>query len=205
MTIQSTGQFRCRHCDKSFETGIYSAIDVSADPDLKEKVRDGSIFVFECPYCGTKGLYIGHLLYIDPEAKQFFSLVPEGFPEGGAPVDEEGRYTDYVTRLVRTPGELVEKLCIFDAGLDDAAVEMVKFVTMQDLGGEPEGALRFFCLNGADNDLIFTFPSGGEMHTVSVGFSAYEDCAAVMRRNADLLPQGLFPEVNAAWIDSFMK
>ena len=204
MTIQSTGQFRCRHCDKSFEVGIYSAIDVSSDPDLKEKVRDGSVFVFECPYCGTKGLYNGYMLYIDHQAKQFFSLIPEGFP-GGSPEDPDGRYADYTTRLVRTPGELVEKICIFDAGLDDTAIEMVKFVTAQDLGGEPEGAMRFFCLNGADNDLIFTYPSGGEMQTVSVGFSTYEDCAAVMRRNADILPQGLFPEVNAAWIDSFMK
>lgn len=204
MTIQSTGQVQCRHCDKLYEAGIYTSIDVSANPDLKEKVRDGSVFVFECPYCGTKGLYTGHMIYIDHEAKQFISLVPEGFP-GGGPVDVEGRYADYVTRLVRTPGELIEKLCIFDAGLDDAAIEMVKFVTAQEMGAEPAGAMHFFCLNGADNDLIFTFPSEGEMHTVSVGFSTYEDCAAVVGRNKDLLPQGLFPEIDSAWIDSFMK
>ena len=204
MTIQSTVQVRCGHCGKSYEAEIYSAIDVSADPELKEKVRDGSVFLLECPHCGTKALGKGEMLYIDPEAKQFFSLVPAGFP-GGSPEDPTGRYADYATRLVRTPGELIEKICIFDAGLDDAAVEMLKFVTAQDLGGEPEGTLRFLCLNGADNDLVFTFPSGGEMHTVSVGFSAYEDCAAMIRRNGDLLPKGLFPEINAAWIDSFMK
>ena len=204
MTIQSTGQVQCRHCHKSYEVGIYTAIDVSANPDLKEKVRDGSVFVLECPYCGTKGLYSGHLLYIDPDAKLFFSLIPEGFP-GGSPVDAEGRYSDFTTRLVRTPGELIEKICIFESGLDDAAIEMVKFVTAQDMKAEPAGAMRFFCLNGADNDLIFTFPSGGEMHTVSVGFGSYEDCAAVVGRNKDLLPQGLFPEVNGEWIDFIMK
>ena len=204
MTVESTASVRCRHCDKLYDAGIYTAIDVSSDPDLKEKVRDGSVFVFECPYCGTKSLYGGHLLYLDHEAKQFFSLIPEGFP-GGSPVDLDGRYAGYTTRLVRTPGELIEKIGIFDAGLDDAAVEMVKFVTAQDMGSEPEGTMRFMCLKGADNDLLFAFPSGGEMHTVSVGFSTYEDCAGVVRRNADLLPEGLFPEINAAWIDSFMK
>ena len=70
----------------------------------------------------------GHLAFFGsvPEAKQFFSLVPAGFP-GGSPEDPTGRYADYATRLVRTPGELIEKICIFDAGLDDAAVEMLKY------------------------------------------------------------------------------
>ena len=74
MTIQSTVQVRCGHCGKSYEAEIYSAIDVSSDPELKEKVRDGSVFLLECPHCGTKALGKGEMLYIDPEAKQFFSF-----------------------------------------------------------------------------------------------------------------------------------
>jgi len=204
MTVHSTGQVRCGRCGRPHAAELYTSIDISTDPDLKEKVRDGSVFVSECPYCGSKCLSGGNLLYRDPAAKVMISLLPEGFP-GERPEDPEGLFASWTTRLVRTPGELVEKICILDSGLEDTAIEMVKFVTAQDLKEEPSGPMRFYRIEGADNDLVFTFPSGEEMKAVTVGFGVYEDCSAVFRRNEDLLPKGLFPEVNVDWIESMMK
>ena len=46
----------CSHCGKQTEVEIRQSINVALDPELKARVRDGSLFVWECPYCGHRNL-----------------------------------------------------------------------------------------------------------------------------------------------------
>ena len=50
---------RCRECGKEFEAEFYGSINTVLNPELIEKVRDGSIFEVECPHCKK----INHLHY----------------------------------------------------------------------------------------------------------------------------------------------
>lgn len=50
---------RCRECGKEFEAEFYGSINTALNPELIEKVRDGSIFEVECPHCKK----INHLHY----------------------------------------------------------------------------------------------------------------------------------------------
>ena len=119
------------------------------------------------------------------------------FPEG------------YIFRRVSDVGSLVEKVNIFDAGLDDTVLEMCKYVTRMEMAGKAgekdlvSAQLKFYRTDGPDNDIEFSYPLNGQMHGVRIGFNVYGDCAGILRRNPSIKPSGGFPVVDQAWIARF--
>ena len=53
----------CSRCGESHAVTTYPSINVAQDPDLKARVRDGSLFVWECPHCGARNLLKYQTLY----------------------------------------------------------------------------------------------------------------------------------------------
>ena len=115
----------------------------------------------------------------------------------------------YTFRLVREVGELVEKVNIHDAGLDDTVMEMVKWVTRRELAGKnPEAldaALKFLRLEGADNELVLAFPLNGQMQVVNIGFNVYEDARGILARNPSVRPAEGFARVDKDWIEQYFR
>ena len=222
-TLQSTV---CRQCGKPFDIEAPEAVNVADNPAFKEKVQDGSAFVHNCPHCGAVNLVRFRMLYHDPDQRLMLWLIPEDSltPEDKVKLDlsmkglwaslKEG-LTDYTFRRVEDPGSLIEKVRIFDNGLDDAAMEMCKYVTRMEMvqaekdqtkaAELSEAQLRFRGLNGADNELEFVFPLAGAMHSVKAGFNVYEDCRAIIGRNPELTPDGPFPQIDATWVNQHFK
>ena len=179
-------QLKCPNCGKAFEVEAVAAINTERDPELKERLLSGELFLRECPHCGARTLAKFPLLYHDPAEKLMIWL-----SDGSA--DTEARmqaavtgndFEGYTGRIVDTPGALIEKVKIFDAGLDDISLEMAKFVTRQELGKDAD--LLFFGLDGADNEITLTYPEAGQMQLVKIGFNVYEDCAGIILRNPDI-------------------
>ena len=179
-------QLKCPNCGKAFEVEAVAAINTERDPELKERLLSGELFLRECPHCGARTLAKFPLLYHDPAEKLMIWL-----SDGSA--DTEARmqaavtgndFEGYTGRIVDTPGALIEKVKIFDAGLDDLSLEMAKFVTRQELGKDAD--LLFFGLDGADNEITLTYPEAGQMQMVRIGFNVYEDCAGILLRNPDI-------------------
>ena len=107
-------------------------------------------------------------------------------------------------RLVGDVGSLIEKVKIFEAGLDDVPMEFCKFVTRQEMGKDVD--LKFLRLDGADHDIILTYPEDGAMQMLAVGFNVYEDCCAIVRRNPAVSAsvQGL-ATVDRGWVEQFLR
>ena len=177
---------RCNKCGRAFEVEAVASINTERDPELKERLLSGELFLCECPGCGTRVLASFPLLYHDP-AEKVMVWLSDGSAETearmqAAVVSED--FAGYTGRIVDTPGQMIEKVKIFDAGLDDIALEMAKFVTRQELGKDAD--LLFFSLDGADNEITLTYPEAGEMQLVRIGFNVYEDCAGILLRNPDI-------------------
>jgi len=212
MSRTQTVQLRCSRCGNLHETLVYGGINTAEDPELKAAVRDGSLFLWECPHCGTRNLAVGPLLYHDPDKKLMIWLLPDP----GASVSEalerqiaEG-LDGYTLRRVSDVGSLIEKILISDADLDDVAMEMAKWITRSELAQKEDEAraaavrtapMRFFRLDGADNTLQLTLPLDGAMQVVETGFHVYEDCLGILQRNPALRPASGFARVDAAWIE----
>ena len=214
----------CPACGKGNAVKVYIGINTAEDPQLKAAVKDGSLFVWECPHCGKRNLTRSQLLYHDPEERLMVWLLPENFlsPEQEASVTTalEKQFTDpangldgYTFRRVASVGDLIEKVNLYDTGLDDVVMEMAKWVTRNEMAEKDKAnaeeilraPLRFYRMDGADNEIQLSFPLNGAMQVINIGFNVYEDCRGIVLRNPSMKPQPGFARVDADWIASFIR
>ena len=198
-------QARCRHCGTEAEIPAYNIINVRENPEIKEQLLEGKLFIWTCPHCGTDNLVRYPLLYHDPDQKLLIWL-SDGIPEVEARMAEtvsgEAGLADYTARMVDTPGDLMEKIKIYDAGLEDVPMEICKFVVRQEMDKDVD--LKFFRMEGADHRILLTYPENGEMQIIGSGFSVYEDAAGIMRRNPQLKTSGMV-RVDRRWLSRFIR
>ena len=187
----------CSRCGTQFIAEVPQSVNAAVSSELKEQVRSGALFTRACPVCGTVNLLKFPFLYYDTDAHLMIVL-------SETPLSAEGLPEGYTGRLVRSVGDLVEKIKIFDAGLDDLVIEMCKFVTARELNKDVQ--LKFAGMDGADTEMTFTYPEKGEMQLIAVGFNVYEDCAGILRRNPHIrdAASGLVT-VDQAWLAQFFR
>ena len=197
MAMLTAHHFQCPACGTRFDLQRQDLINIRLNPELKSAVVSGELFLQECPQCGRRHLVTWPMVYLDPEEKLLLMLSDKPLVLS----ETEG----YTARLVSRPGDMIEKVKIFDAGLDDKAVELCKYVTKQD-AGKMEADLRFLRLDGADNELVFTYPSDGQMELLAVGFNVYEDCRGILARNPAVAgrARGL-AVIDEAWVSSLLR
>lgn len=187
---------KCGRCGKSSRVGVYRVINVGENPELKDKVTSGDLFVHECPFCGHREVIKYNLLYHDPDGRLLVCLSDKAMTIEGM----EG----YTGRLVSDVGSLIEKIKIFDAGLDDVVVELCKFVTAQEIGRDV--SLKFLGMDGADHDITLTYPENGEMEMLKIGFNVYEDCAGIVNRNPGMKEEAEgFLRIDGGWLEKFIR
>ena len=126
-------ELQCPVCGGRQEVKVWASVNVTLDPPLRESVLDGTLNRFHCSSCGAEFGIERDLLYhdmkrhlyiwlkypddagrfgVDPAATALFSALPQ------APT----------VRVVPSYEELVEKILIAEAGLDDLEVELIKFM-----------------------------------------------------------------------------
>ena len=205
----------CSSCGEPHEVEVWSRINVGENPGLKASVKDGSLFVWECPHCGTRNLVQSQTLYHDPGMRLMIWRPGADLQESQIKALEaqlekaSDALEGYVLRQVDDIGTLIEKVNIADAGLDDCVIEMCKYVTKMELtekGGSKtilDAPFKFFQVEGADNDLVFTYPSDGQLQGVKVGFNVYEDCTGIIRRNPSIKPSSGFARVDSSFISKY--
>lgn len=131
----------CSKCQKESDFQIWQSINVQLDPEMKEKVLNGEAFLFKCPECGAVTQINYMTLYHDMEKQFMVYLAPddeETIKETAEALSEtirlsddfnlEDDYAKYKLRIVTSLMELQEKIYIFEAGLDDRVIEIMKVV-----------------------------------------------------------------------------
>jgi hypothetical protein len=168
-------------CEKVFEADLPTVIDVAARPEAADEVLRGEFMAVTCPACGKRltpefpcrftGVSAGPLGVIDIE------FVPEA--------DRVAYLSGRLGRDLGTPdrvaigvAELAEKLAIFRAGLDDRAVEMLKFllVTRPGRDGAPSAAA------GRETIVTFRGVEGGKLLFHIAGLREGEVAVARLER-----------------------
>ena len=215
--MQSSAQVTCSHCGAGATVSVHDSINVAEHPELKAQVLDGSLFMWECPQCGARSLLRTQTLYHDPEEKLIVWLT-----SGSEDLEERVRAAyggipemkDYTLRFVDDAGSLIEKVKIFDAGLDDVVMEMAKYVTRMEMcSSAGDGAdriasapFKFLRLDGADGEITFAYPLDGQMQMAAVGFNVYEDCRGILKRNPAIAEAASgFAKVDAAFIGRYFR
>ena len=219
MSIIKEASAPCSKCGEKQVIRISRSINVSEDPQLKEKVRNGSLFLWECPHCGQVNLAKYETLYHDPAARLMVWLLPEGDiseTQMKAITMHTKAMGGYTLRRVTDMGSLMEKVLIHDAGLDDVVLEMCKYVTKMEMiskitGKDNQEALmkakfNFYRIEGEADERMITlmFPQDGQMSGVNIGWNVYQDCEGILSRNPHIRPGEGFVNVDADWLATML-
>lgn len=206
--METEARGTCTRCGNQSVVKIYSSINVSREPEMKEMVMSGAAFSWSCPHCGTLNLLKYQTLYHDPEQKLMVLLTDQDAALDGAVRNmfaQDETLKAYAARIVSEPGELIEKVKIFDAGLDDMVIELCKYVTSMEMK-EPVDNMKFFRMDGADNEITLTYPSKGEMEMIGIGFNVYEDCRGILQRNPVIKERSTgMVRIDSRWVSEFFK
>lgn len=204
MTDENLLRISCPQCGTVFQKSFPTRLNTAESPEQKATLLDGSLFVVECPDCGTRQIARFPLLYHDPQARLLLWLDAdeEARRRAAGVLTSTPEMQDYRIRLVDGPGELIEKVKIFDAGLSDIAVELCKFVTAREAGEELP--LKFLGIDSAAACLHFACPRDGKMEVLAVGLNVYEDCCGILSRNPVLEDNAKGPvHIDQAWLAQY--
>ena len=219
MSIINEALAPCSKCGQQHKVIIYKSINTADNPELKAKVADGSLFLWECPHCGQMNLARYETLYHDPAGKLMVWLIPAG-EISEAQMQAITMHTKamggYTLRRVNDMGTLMEKVLIAEAGLDDIVLEMCKYVTKLEMLQKSVPAeqkdefmastFHFYRCEGEGDERILTFMYAldGQMLGVNIGWNVYQDCAGILERNPQIRPEEGFAKIDAEWLASKM-
>ena len=179
MTRTEIAEKTCKACGASCEVCIYGSVNVTVDPELKPKVLDGSLFGHDCPECGDQSLLCYNTLYHDMDQRLQIAWRPEGDepdPIGAVMFEGMPGGEPYQFRWVERGIDLAEKIRVFDAGLDDRALELTKLLTLAQIaeGEYLQGALTFVGVRRSGFKKLLDFERLDVDETVSVPFGNYK-------------------------------
>lgn len=219
MSIINEALAPCSKCGQQTKVTVYRSINISENPELKDKVKDGSLFLWECPHCGQVNLAKYETLYHDPSLKLMVWLIPSG-EVSETQMQAIAMHTKamggYTLRRVNDMGSLMEKVLIADAGLDDIVLEMCKYVTKLEMIQKSVSAeqkdeflaatFHFYRSEGEGDQRILTFMYGldGQMLGVNIGWNIYQDCAGILERNPQIQQIEGFEKIDADWLKTVM-
>lgn len=170
-------EIKC-YCDNTIKLEIEKEYDISSNKSTMESIMNGSFQTATCPQCGK---------VLKPEfefkltgGKKDLYFFPE--LELGAYMRGEHKVPGKAQVAVGYP-ELMEKLTINDKGLDEKAIEYLKFQLLQKADTEKD--VRIYYTETKDNKVIFNIHGlrPDEIGVVGVPFDVYEEAVNEVKKN----------------------
>lgn len=137
MSIRNTIAVKCPTCGQSSIVNIWSSVNAQFNVEQKARLLDGTLFQHICPRCGEivkldyECLYhdmtnraMVHYVRTEKSARNVFKAAKDIRMDG----DDQ---THYRERVVKSQNALREKAIIFDHGLDDRIIEIMKAIVIQ--------------------------------------------------------------------------
>ena len=136
MTKISNQSFTCPKCQHEGEFWMYESVNVTLDKSLRDRVFSNDLFKWTCPECGETFTIVYPFLYHDMDRGFMIHFSPNDC-ESINEMEHEllTKYPGLRKSKYRTTNALVrlkEKILIFEAGLDDAAIELAKVLAKYD-------------------------------------------------------------------------
>ena len=195
MSINAKQQIKCPKCGQLQDMTVWQSVTVSDSADLKEDLLKGRVNIFRCSGCGQAALVPTPLLYNDEEKKLMISFSPcedevtraklfANIKETSRTSGELEKLENYNLRFVTAHNDFLEKILIFDNGLHDKAVEMLKLmVLMQDTENMPHRICMFGKKEGEELEFLVQDKKDGGLYTSRVPMQTYHTVYEQLRQS----------------------
>ena len=214
MSEKKRERIQCPYCENEQVFESYDSIDLTAEPDMKDKIISEELFTMTCEKCGKKALIAFPCLFSDMEKKMLIWLIG-GYTEEqkaaldkdlmeSAKNDEEKEFArSYKRRIVGSINELKEKLIIAEDELDDRVVEVLKILCINEVIGQIIGAtlreVRYDRNKDGKKYLILIFEEK-EPSMIEINNQMYKTVKDMFMDDIERnTPKEGFAEINAFW------
>ncbi|OHD59391.1 MAG: hypothetical protein A2014_06525 [Spirochaetes bacterium GWF1_49_6] len=178
MSLPNEAMVTCPECGNEFSANIWLSVNSSVSPDLKAKLMSGDLNLYKCPKCECRFEPDSELVYHDPDKKFLIRYIP--LWDGNLPAIENGDeiLRRYTLRIVTSRNMLIEKIKIFDDGLDDRVIESIKLYYLygtRKIDLIPEDRILYLERDmGEDSEIVFLIQEGDfEPDKVRVPYKNY--------------------------------
>ncbi len=177
MSIINRNQYDCPNCSNQLTITVYDSINVDENPELKDAVLSGTINSTVCGECGKTIVINQSFMYHDMKKQFIINYVTEHadleeVQESSRLFSHLGEYTlRYTNRLP----DLVEKIKLFDSGLNDIAVQLLKMNLGQNESLNRSSSIQdiVFLLFEEDTIVFQGKYLDGTSEIISIGYAAY--------------------------------
>lgn len=97
LTTPQTVQITCPNCGHRFQTQVFSLVDVTSTPELKQALLSGQVNTAQCSSCGFVSMLGTPLAYHQMEKRLFLVYIPS---ELNMPQEEQEQFIGSVTSLL---------------------------------------------------------------------------------------------------------
>lgn len=209
MSTNINKEISCPVCGAVHKDQMWIGMESGANPGLRRRILKENLFAWECPTCGHPLQLIYPCLYHDKDRGLMIALAPSGTTSALKNIRARYPQMNHVTkRLVSTPEDMKEKILIFEAGLDDLAVEMVKLALVELVEKKRGRVERAYYVTHSDElDYIgFTFFLSDYEKPVHQGtrMQVYYKSQEIARK-MDFSDDGSFLQVDAALAQTLLE
>ena len=180
MSTAITKDIVCPTCGQTQKLELYTSINAEENPELRRDILRESVFDWECRHCGYTAQMAYPTIYHDPARGFMICLRPSG---AVSKVETIPAVQNLIKRSVKNPQELKEKILIFEAGLDDAAVELVKNAIVTVLRKNMDGNIHAYFCSAEDEVMKFALFIKGRQDPVyqTTQMAVYRQSQEVLR------------------------
>ena len=156
MTKINETKIDCPKCANAADFRVYGSINVDVDPQLRDQVLKDEIFKFKCGHCGFEDTLFYPFLYHDMQNRFWILIVPDKKDDASSapelPEIAKRSMVNYRSRMVSRVNDFKEKIFIFEAGLDDRVIEMLKLFVRKNMLDEEKRLLQDVFFYGIEKD-----------------------------------------------------
>lgn len=185
-------EINCPGCGQPSMTTVLESVNVGLDPALRQRVIDDQLNPFTCPKCGFLARIRADFLYHDMVRKfMVWCCYPseDGVrlpAEMPADVADKMVADGYRLRMVESQDQLVEKILVFEEGLNDRAVEVLKAILRHQDESLKAVPAEAFLFHGLENT-----PEGKELELALMTEDGYGSSLNIPLQNYTQIEQVL--------------
>lgn len=164
MSVYRPHKIKCPECGEEGFQMIWHSANVDSDPEIREKVKNGTLFAYTCEKCCKTFNVEYTFLYHDMKNKFMIYYITK--PEINTSFEDEINNSDayelfsnqgYTFRIVYDKVNLIDKIRIFENGLNDIAVEILKWIIKNNLPNDEVNNVNKIIFNKVENEnLVFS-------------------------------------------------
>jgi hypothetical protein len=186
--------YYCPHCKARNHAALWTRVDVSTDPELAERILNGTLFEHPCAACHVVSALDHAVQFVDPERRLVYWLDPPGDPLAQEAAPEDGLPEEFALYRVRDMNSFRELVHVWKYRLEESAMLLLKHMlvarVLQETGNCPV-LCSFDALVKLDNgewlEYIVFQTEESEPETLRVPWNVYESVRESMEPYIDRL------------------